>query len=167
MVTGQTVNVQTYINSNKPDGTYSGSAVLNFYAPDKQAWLPGPTVTYTINLVDSYYTDFLTVTPFAANVTLHRSSANPSGLIMGNGLVISDLKAGGYEFKYNEPTQGQGFYQSSGGLVPGHSVQIQTYINSNKPNGTYQGSAILQYYNSQTAQWVDGPTVTYSITLTN
>lgn len=167
MVSGQTVNIQTYVNSNKPDGTYTGSAVVEFYAPDKQQWLPGPTVNYSEILVDEYYTDFLTATPLSVNVTLHRANAGASGLIMGNGMVINDLKAGGYEFKYSAPTQGQGFYQSSGGLMPGHSVQIESYINASKPNGTYQGSAVLQYYNSQTSQWVDGPTVLYSITLTN
>jgi hypothetical protein len=167
MVSGQTINIQSYINPDKPNGIYTGTAVLEFYAPDKRQWLPGPTVTYSINLVDSYYTDFLTVAPLSVNVTLHRSNANPSGLILGTGMTISDLKAGGYEFRYAARTVGQGFYQSSGGLVPGHSVKINAYINKTNPNGTYRGTAILQYYNSQTAQWIDGPTVLYSITLTN
>jgi len=85
-------------------------------------------------------------------------------LIYGPGFSITSEGATGFQIKYNEPTSGQGFDISSGGISPNQTVNIRSYINANKPNGIYTGSAIVQYSKDG---WFDGPTVTYTITLTD
>lgn len=104
----------------------------------------------------------ITVSKIKVNITLHRTDAQ-YGLVYGKGFSITSLRATGFQIKYNQPTQGQGFYQSSGGMLTGSTVNIQTYINTNKPNGVYTGSAIIQYYYN--GVWLNGPTVYYRIKL--
>lgn len=116
-----------------------------------------PTATPTPN-------DTLSLSSNSINITLSRANAQ-YGLIYNNGFTITSQGASSWQIKYNEPTQGQGFYESSGGISTGSSINIRAYINSNKPNGTYTGSATVDYYKNST--WHTGPTVNYSITLTD
>jgi hypothetical protein len=122
-----------------------------YKSPTPKPPIPTPTPVETIKLDKT-----------SVSVILNRSNA-VSGLVFGSGFTITSIRANGWAIKFNEPTQGQGFYESSGGIVPGSSTTIRTYINTNKPNGTYTGSAIIQY--AVNGNWYDGPTVTYSITL--
>lgn len=168
MVTGQTTPVRLYINPSKPDGVYTSTATLKYYAPDLKAWLDGPTLTYTINLVSTYYTDYLTLNETTVNVTLSRAKTDvSSGLIYGTGPTITNKTSGGFQVKYDHPTQGVGFYESSGGLQPGQKLTLRTYINPAKPNGTYTGSAVLQYLDKTTQVWTNGPRIYYNLKLTN
>lgn len=96
-------------------------------------------------------------------ITLDRTGIQTGDLVYGAGFTITNQTATGWEIKYTDPTSGQGFYESSGGISPGSSATVRSYINTSKPNGTYTGSAIVQY--QQNGTWIDGPTVTYSITL--
>jgi len=98
----------------------------------------------------------------SVNVSLYKDNAD-GGLIYGQGFTIFSTGATGWQIKYNEPTQGQGFYESSGGISPTGSAVIRSYINPNKFNGVYTGSAVVQYYKDD--NWHDGPTVSYTITL--
>ena len=105
----------------------------------------------------------ISVDKTSVNVTLDRNNA-VGGLVYGQGFNITSNAADGWQIRYNEPTQGQGFYESSGGTVPGRTSAIRTYINTNKPNGVYTGSAVVQY--AVSGRWFDGPTVSYTINLT-
>lgn len=96
------------------------------------------------------------------NEVLRKVNAQ-NGLIYGRGFTLTSVDATAWQIKYNEPTQGQGFYESSGGIAPGRSINIRTYINSNKPNGIYNGSAVIKYFSN--GSWKDGPTVSYRIIL--
>lgn len=59
--------------------------------------------------------------------------------------------------------QGVGFYIASGGLRFGDSVHIQTYINNNRPAGTYQGSRRVQASRTSDNAYFDVATVYYTI----
>jgi hypothetical protein len=101
----------------------------------------------------------------SVTVTLSRANAQYD-LVYGPGITLTSNGITGWSMHNNEGTQGQGFYESSGGIVPGNSAQIRTYINTTKPNGTYTGSYTLIYtYNNGT--WINGPTIYYTINLTN
>jgi len=106
----------------------------------------------------------ITVSTNSVNVTLSRANAQ-YGLIYGSGFTITSQGATGWQIHYNEGTSGQGFYESSGGINPGSSSTIRSYINANKSNGTYTGSAVVEY--NKNGSWQAGPTVSYSITLTD
>lgn len=107
----------------------------------------------------------ITVDKTRVEVYLSRADAQ-YGLVYGPGFTITSLGAIGWQIHYNEPTQGQGFYDSSGGIIPGSSYDVRTYINTNKSNGVYTGSAVVEYwYNDNIFQ--KGPTVYYTITLTD
>ncbi len=107
----------------------------------------------------------ISVSSTSVVVTISRSGSPAGTLAYGSGFTITNKGATGFQIKYNEPTQGKGFYLGSGGLQPNASVNVPTYINTNNPNGTYTGSAIVQYNNGTT--WVNGPTVSYTIQLTD
>jgi len=99
-------------------------------------------------------------------VTLDRSNADAqSRLVFGPGFTIKSNGASGWAIKYSAPTSGQGFYESSGGIRPGSTNTIRTYINTNKSDGIYVGQATVQYF--QDNKWQDGPSVKYTITLTD
>ncbi|QQG40778.1 MAG: hypothetical protein HYV37_00435 [Candidatus Levyibacteriota bacterium] len=123
-----------------------------------------PPVSSPISIPLPIPTSGISVDTNSVNVNLARVNAQ-DGLIYGPGFTITSSGATGWQIKYNQPTQGQGFYESSGGINSGSSATIRTYINTNKPNGIYTGSAIIQYY--QYSSWHDGPTVQYTITLTD
>lgn len=106
----------------------------------------------------------ITVDKTRVEVYLSRADVQ-YGLVYGPGFTIISQGATGWQIRYSEPTQGQGFYESSGGITPGATAAIRSYININKPNGIYTGSAIVQYY--QNNSWQNGPTVYYTITLTD
>lgn len=95
-------------------------------------------------------------------VTLDKANAQ-YGLIYGDGFKITSFNASGWAIKYNEPTSGQGFNLSSGGISPGDSTDIRSYISVNKSVGVYTGSAIVRY--AKDGIWYDGPSITYKITL--
>jgi hypothetical protein len=164
---GQTDTIQTYVNPNKPNGVYTGNYTLKYYVSSTHQWLSGPVISYRIKLVNHSYTDYLTVSNLSTTVTLSKSQASPhSGLVLADEPSITALQNSGFEVVYNQPTQGKGFYISSGGIQTGQTVDLQAYISTGEPDGTYTGTAALKYLNSSN-QWVDGPTLTYSITLTN
>ncbi len=156
-------DVRAYINASKPNGVYSGSAIVQYQKNGQ--WFDGPRVSYTITLFGpATPATNITVDKTSVSVTLDRTGIQTGQLIYGSGFTITSQTATGWEIKYNEATSGQGFYESSGGINPGSSTNIRTYINTNKTNGTYTGSAIVRYEKNGT--WYDGPTVSYSIVLT-
>lgn len=106
----------------------------------------------------------ITVDTTSVNITLSRTNAQ-YGLVYGSGFTVTSQGATGFQVHYNEPTQGQGFSTSSGGMTAGSSSTIKSYINVNKSNGIYTGSAVIEYMKD--GSWLAGPTVSYSITLTN
>jgi len=164
---GQVIPFYTYINPNKPNGVYTGSYILK-YSTGNSVWLNGPTINYTITLVDSISTNYITVTHKDITETLSKAKATAgTGLVFGKGPVLTGVQSGQFDVYPNQPTQGQGFYTSSGGIGAGDTVDVQTYMNTNKPDGVYTGSATLQYYVSALQKWENGPTLTYTITLTN
>lgn len=105
----------------------------------------------------------ITVSTTSVNVTISRSGS--TGSLYGSGFNIISQGATGWSLYNNDGTSGQGFYETSGGITPGGSQNIRTYINSNKTNGVYSGSYLVKY--SKNGTWQSGPTVTYSITLTD
>lgn len=98
----------------------------------------------------------------SVEVILDKANAQ-SGFVYGEGFKITSIDADGWELYNNEGTQGYGFYDASGGIVPGRIDSIRTYINTNLPTGIYSGSVKVRY--SKNYIWYDGPTVTYKITL--
>lgn len=109
--------------------------------------------------------DGVTVNSTSFNVTLSRANA-VSGLVYGPGLVITSINANGVSLYNNGPTQGQGFYIGSAGMPIGGTVTSPTYINVNKPNGTYTGSVTVQYSKGGSV-YTNAQVVSYSITLTD
>jgi hypothetical protein len=129
----------------------------------------------SVNYFDNPYVH---VSPLSVTVTLSRSNPNyalmsrdksayATDLLYGRGFTITDKTATSFEIRNTLPTQGVGLYESSGGLTPGHTVNIHTYASKVTADGTYTGSATLFYYAPDQKTWVSGPTVAYAITLTN
>ena len=121
--------LHTYINTNKPNGTYSGSVIV-WYEKNGQ-WSADQFITYSITLTgNSNLSDQSgTITVDKTNVSTSLSRINAqSGFIYGDGFTITSQGATGWLIYNNEPTQGQGFYESSGGISPGSSSNIRTYI---------------------------------------
>lgn len=166
MANDRTYKIHTYINPNKTNGEYTGSYILKYNPPGSSQWVNGPTIKYDITLADSIYTNYLTVSPKSVSVTLSKAKAS-GGLVYGKGPVVTGVQSTSFDVYPNQPTQGQGFYISSGGIGAGQSTNIQTYMNTNKPDGVYTGTATLQYYVSALQKWENGPTLSYTITLTN
>jgi hypothetical protein len=104
----------------------------------------------------------LTVSTTNVVVTLKRSDSN-GGNIYGPGVILKSNTATGFMSQSQQVVQGQGFHSSSGGIHVGTSFENKTYINPNKPNGTYTGSELIYYHLD--GNWIAGPTVNYSITL--
>ena len=123
------------------------------------------------------YTAYITVSTTSVAVTLHRSNPNVAlmvadhsgyteGMIYGPGLTVTSVRSGAWELRITAGDAGQGFYEASGGLVPGTSTKVHTYMNPVYPNGVYTGSAVLRYYTAKWG-WLNGPVIRYTITLAN
>jgi hypothetical protein len=95
--------------------------------------------------------------------TLDRSNAQ-ADIVYGEGFTLISRSATGWQIMYNEPTEGQGFYESSGEITPGSSINIRSFINTSKPNGVYTGSVVVQY--KLNGIWLNGPTISSKINLT-
>lgn len=106
----------------------------------------------------------VSVSTTSVSVTLSKAQQD-NGLIYGSGFTITSQGATGFQIKDSVPTQGQGFYETSGGMSNGSSSSVRSYISPNKGNGTYSGSVVVQYQSN--GSWTDGPTVSYTITLTD
>lgn len=166
MANNHTYKIHTYINPNNANGKYTGSYVLKYNPPGSSDWVNGPTIKYDVTLTDSIYTNYLTVSPKKVSITLSKTQAS-GGLVYGSGPIIKGVQSTSFNVYNNQTTQGQGFYISSGGISAGQSTNIQTYMNVNKPDGVYTGTATLRYYVSALQKWENGPTLSYTITLTN
>jgi hypothetical protein len=173
---GQTTNVIVDMNPDiVPNGIYNYTAQLQYEVPATNLAKPPHwvakevSISLTATLTGQPYLDYINVQPLSVSEELNRSNVSPTtGLILGQPIeVIAQNQLTGYEVDYLTPTQGQGFYQSSGGLGPHQAVGLQTYINpSSKANGVYNGQAIIKYQ-SYNGQWLNGPTVNYNINLAN
>lgn len=169
---GQTVNVLAFINPyDFADGNYTFQGLLTYLVPGTatapQHWVNGPTIHLNASLTGPAYESYVTANPLSITETLHRSQVGPSGNIFGQPIMLYSPVGTTYQLQesLNAP-QDRGFY-NSGSIGPRQTTALQTYIDpSNYPNGTYQGSAVIQYRNNQ-GQFLAGPTVTYTITLTN
>ena len=101
------------------------------------------------------------------SVTVTLSKANAQfGTVYGSGFTITSQGATGFSVHKNDAAVGVGFEGLSGGITPGSSSSIKIFINTDKSNGTYAGSATV-YYTKNGTDYVAGPTATYSITLTD
>lgn len=97
---------------------------------------------------------------------MHRSNA-VHGLVFGNSISIDcPEEAVAFQIRYEKPTQGQGFYESSGGLIPGQKREAKTYVNANNPDGEYTGSVAVECIGQQSRIITSQP-VDYKITLTS
>ena len=110
----------------------------------------------------------IVVNTTSVNVTLSKSSANQGDLVYGSGFTITSYGATGWELQNIISKPGVGFYDYSGGINVGASANVRTYVNplGNIADGTYTGTSIVQY-NIQGGGWQNGPTVSYSITVTD
>lgn len=120
-----------------------------------------PTATPTPMFTQS--SEGVSVDKTSVTANFSRTNAD-NGLIYGSGFTITSHGATGFLVWQN--SQGVGFYEASGGLTSNSTQTIRTYINPNKPNGTYTGSAIVKYTDSNNTEH-DGSTVNYSITLSD
>ena len=143
---------------------------------NSHAATPQDTTTTTPTTVNSFSNTYISVKPLNVKETLSRDNPNyalmttdhsgyTQGLIYGPGFSVYAKVATGYEVYNNSPTQGVGFYESSGGMAAKQLVYIHTYINPSQADGVYTGSVTLKYYVSSSQQWVNGPTINYTITL--
>ena len=146
-----------YTTANTTGGTSIATSNNIFASPSPGSATPTPTPVNNTS-------GTITVSTNSVNVTLSRANAQNS-LIYGTGFTVTSQGAIGWSIHYSEPTSGQGFYESSGGMIPGGSTNIRTYINTNKTNGEYTGSAVVFY--DKDGSWQSGPTVTYTINLTD
>jgi hypothetical protein len=124
-------------------------------------WLPGPTVSYTLTLTDGT----ISADKTSVEVTLSRANAQ-YGLVYGPGFTITSQGATGFLIYNNTITQGQGFYEASGGISPNTSMNIRTYVNTNKPNGVYTGNSTLKYQKDG-VWYASNYVISYTITLTD
>jgi hypothetical protein len=161
---GQTIDVKTRIVPTLPNGTYTGSYILR-YTVNEQTYSWG-TINYSITLTgNTTITQDGTLTVDKTHVVETLSKANAqSGFIYGSGLNITSQGATAYLVR-GSPS-GIGFYNTSGGITPGTTSSISTYANANKENGTYTGTVTVEYQKNGSSYTV-GPTVTYSITVTD
>lgn len=104
----------------------------------------------------------ITVDKTEVNVTLDRNNA-VGGIVYGEGFKITSNSANAWQVTPTVSTPGQGFYEFSGGTVPGRTSDIRVHMFTTKPNGVYTGSAVVKY--SKNGVWFDGPTVSYTINL--
>lgn len=111
----------------------------------------------------------VSVNTTSVSVTLSRAQ-QIGGFIYGPGFTLTNGTSEVISFCLidNQVSQGEGFRQSSGGLGPNSSTNIQTYINTNKSNGVYTGSSTVKYgSNCSSTSGTVVATVSYSITLTD
>jgi len=151
------------IKSQIPATTANSSPQTSSTNPPPQTSSPSQTETPSLNTIPPAsaataptYTGTLSVDKTSVTVTLDRNNA-VGDLVFGSVFTISSQGATGWQIYYNDPTSGQGFYDSSGGINPGSSYEVRTYVNTSKPNGTYTGSAVVEY--SKNGNWSAGPTV--------
>lgn len=107
----------------------------------------------------------ISVDKTAVTATLSRAIVGSDGLIKGPGFTLTSYGATSWSLFNSTFASGQGFSPTGGGIVPGSSLVVNTFVNSNKPNGIYTGSYVLEYI--QNGVTVTGPTISYSITLTD
>lgn len=164
---GQKLTINTSANPSLANKVYIGNYTLKYYDTVTSTWRNGPTIKWTINLVNSYYTDYLTMSYIHPVVTIHRSQKpNAAGLLVVNGPVLQGTQPTSYSFYPHQAAQGVGYYTSSGKLTAKQSLTTQLYVNPNKKNGTYTGTYTLHYTN-KAGTLLNGPVVSYSITLAN
>jgi len=164
---GQTLTINTYAKPSLTNKIYTGSYTLKYLDTVTNTWRNGLTIKYTLNLVNNYYTDYLTVNTLSPVVTIHRSQEPNSGSsLTANGPILTATHSTGYAFYPNLSSQGAGFRTSSGSLATKQKLTTQLYINRTKANGTYKGTDTLRYQ-TKSGAWVNGPTINYTITLTN
>jgi hypothetical protein len=128
-----------------------------------------PTSSPTSSPVSSPVTGskaYLMASPKNITATVSKANAQPDGLVYGPAVTITGVQNTTFELKYKNPTSGQGFYIGSGGIQAQQTLEDQPYVNATKPDGKYTGTAVLQYMNNK-GKWAAGPTLTYSLKLTN
>jgi hypothetical protein len=165
---GQTLTVNTYANPSLANNTYTGSYTLKYLNAATNTWQDGPTIKYAIDLVNNYYTDYLTMSSLSPVVTIHRNQQKPNskGLFITNGPILKATNSTSYALSPSLPSQGAGFYTNSGSLAAKQALTTQLYVNRLKANGTYRGTDTLRY-ETKTGAWLNGPTINYIITLAN
>lgn len=113
----------------------------------------------------AFAADGIRVDKTKVEVTFYLSDPLPaSGLYQKEGLTITSVDAYGFQFRYHQPTLGEGFYYASGGMRLGSKITVPIYINPNKGVGVYEGRATLEYANADN-KWLTGPVVEYRIHL--
>lgn len=145
-------------SSNSGSSSSNSTPTSSSATPSPSVASPSPTATPVPTGVS--------VDKTSVSVTLSRANADATGLVYGSGIKITSHDAAAWSIYNNEPTQGQGFYEVSGGISPGNSTNIRTYINPNKANGTYTGTVTVKYQKGD-GVYISGPQVNYSITLTD
>jgi hypothetical protein len=170
--TTATTSTNNSTNTSTPTATPQKTATPTTYIPvvTAQPITPTPSPTPTPS---TSYTGTISIDKTHIDSTIHRSNGvQPNGMMLGDSLVITSNGAKAFNMKKIEATLGSGFQTSGGGINQGSSIVNKIYVTDSWPNGTYTGKFNVQYYkdtldSSGSIVYVDGPEVTYTITLTD
>lgn len=152
-------NIVPNQNNQRPVPTVGPSASPVYAPPASPSPSPSPSANNTGSL---------TVDKNSFNVTLSRKEAPiGSGSVYGSGVTLTSQGAKGFFVAENSDSRGFGLFEQTGGMSLGSSVNIRSYIALSKSNGTYSSSATIKWYDSNNQLNDDGPSVSYTITLTD
>ncbi len=84
--------------------------------------------------------------------------------VYGPGFNVTSNGASMINIKYLSSVAGVGFEPANTLISNGQTKTIRSYITTSKPNGSYRGEAIVEYYRD--AVWYNGATIEYELTLT-
>ncbi|MDQ3239242.1 MAG: carbohydrate binding domain-containing protein [bacterium] len=130
---------------------------------------PTPTPTYE-PIETIVYGDDTTIeeTPEFKAISISRNyieaifdkAISTGSKIYNPGFTITSKTATIWNIKYTNPVFGVGFEPVNAVTRPGQTSTVRSFVNSNKPNNTYTGNAILEYFSDN--KWQTGPTLSYN-----
>ncbi len=104
-------------------------------------------------------------------VTISNAFPAPDGFAYGEGFTISSTRPVRWILSsyFDGATHAVGFSDrdQTGDVSPTVSARVRTVASRATKKGIYTGTVIVKYKNTTGSPWIDGPTVKYTITVTD
>lgn len=130
---------------------------------NKGTWTPICSYDYEIVVGDSqdYSNDTISVDKINVSATMSKS-----GPLNASGFIVS-TKQNGSAIRFAENNSGGIDEWTGADMNAGMSFEFHLVADKNKRNGIYTRETTLRYTTENGTVWNDGPTITYTITLTD
>lgn len=156
-------NLNSYWSKNQPSNPSAPSNNSNT-STNPISLASNPTITPVATPTPTS-TLPISVNTTSISVTLHKSESTPNNYLFGSGFTMSyQVGVKGYQLVRKSSGGDEGFYEFSGGLAgnAAGSQNFRSFVNPNKPLGTYNSNYDLQYY--MDGVWHSGIPISLSIT---